>query len=129
MPLSYLIVYQFTHMILFQSAHKCTDISGHSLSVRVCRSTPRRWQFLTASESEISRIVRVHPHEMLSSINVELILLLRVVVVTINFSRTGSTSIVLSKSIPDANDDDDEDDDEDAAADDDEDSNIISSSD
>ena len=73
-------------------------------------------------------IVRVFPHEMPSSNIVELILSLRVVVVTINFSRTGSTSIVLSKSIPDADDDDDEDDDEDAADDDDEDCNIIFSS-
>ena len=100
---------------------------GHSLSVRVCRSTLHKWQFLRASDSERLMIVRVHPHEMLSSKIVELILSLRVVVVTINFSRTGSTSIVLSKSIPDANNDNDEDDDEDAAADDDKDSNIISS--
>ena len=71
------------------------------------------------------------PHEMLSSKSVELILSLRVVVVTINFSRTGLTSIVLSKSIPDADDDndEDEDDDEDAADVNDKDSNIISSSD
>ena len=64
-------------------------------------------------------IVRVCPHEMPSSkiVGVELILSLRVVVVTINFSRTGSTSIALSKSIPDANNGDDEDDDEDAADD------------
>ena len=54
---------------------------------------------------------------MPSSKIVELILSLRVVVVTINFSRTGSTSIALSKSIPDANNGDDEDDDEDAADD------------
>ena len=73
-------------------------------------------------------IVGVGPHEMLSSKIVELILSLRVVVVTINFSRTRSTSIALSKSIPDANDDDDEDDAEDAADDDNEDCNIISSS-
>ena len=72
-------------------------------------------------------IVGVCPHEMPSSKIVELILSLRVVVVTINFSRTGSTSIALSKSIPDANNDDDEDDDEDAADDNDKDCNIISS--
>ena len=67
---------------------------------------------------------------MPSSKIVELILSLRVVVVTINFSRTGLTSIALSKSIPDANDDDDDEDaDEDAADDDNQDSNIISSSD
>ena len=65
---------------------------------------------------------------MLPSIIVELILTLRVVVVTINFRRTGLTSSVLSKSIPDADDDNDKDDDEDAA-DDDDDSDIISSSD
>ena len=67
------------------------------------------------------------PHEMPSSKIVELILSLRVVVVAINFSRTGATSIALSKSIPDANNDDDEDDDEDAADDNDKDCNIISS--
>ena len=64
---------------------------------------------------------------MLPSIIVELLLTLRVVVVTINFRRTGLTSSVLSKSIPDANDDNDKDDDEDTA--DDDDSDIISSSD
>ena len=77
-------------------------------------------------------IVGVCPHEMPSSKIVELILSLRVVVVTINFSRTGSTSIVLSKSIPDADNDDDEEDDEeddeDAADDNDEDCNIITPS-
>ena len=123
-PLSYLIVYRFTHVILFQSPHKCTDIRGHSFSVRVCRSTLCRWQFSTVSDSERSRIVRLHPHEIPPSKIVELILSLRVVVVTINFRRTGSTSSVLSKSIPDA---DDEDDDEDAA-DDDDNSDIMSSS-
>ena len=128
MPLSYLIVYQFTHVILLQSPHKCMDMRGHSLSVRVCRSTLCKQQFSRALDSERSMIVRVHPHEMPSSKSVELILSLRVVVVTINFSRTGSTSIVLSKSIPDANDDDDEDDDEDAAHDNNKDCNIISSS-
>ena len=99
------------------------------MSVRVCRSTLHKWRFLRASDSERLMIVGVHcPHEMPSSKIVELILSLRVVVVTINFSRTGSTSIVLSKSIPDADDDDDEDDDEDADDDDEEDCNIISSS-
>ena len=73
-------------------------------------------------------IVRVCPHEMLSSKIVEFILSLKVVVVTINFSRTGSTPIAISKSIPDADEDDDKDDDEDAADGDDKDSNIISSS-
>ena len=101
---------------------------GHSLCVRVCRSTLHEQQFLRALDSERLMIVRVCPHEMPSSKIVELILSLRAVVVTINFSRTGSTPIALSKSIPDANDDDDKDDDEDAADDDDEDCNIISSS-
>ena len=73
-------------------------------------------------------IVGVHPHEMPSSKIVELILSLRVVVATISLSRTGSTSIALSNSIPDANDDDDEVDDEDAADDNHNDCNIISSS-
>ena len=73
-------------------------------------------------------IVRVCPYEMPSSKIVELILSLRVVVVTINFSRTGSTLIVLSKSIPDADNDDKEDDDEDAADDNDKDCNMTSSS-
>ena len=74
-------------------------------------------------------IVRVHPHQMLSSKIVELILSFLIVVVTINFSRTGSTAIALSKSIPDAAAAaDDEDDDEDAADDNDEDCSIISSS-
>ena len=93
MLLSYLIVYQFTHVILLRSPHKCMDMRGHSLSVRVCRSTLHKWQFLRASDSERSIIVRVCPHEMPSSKIVELILSLRVVVVTINFSRTGSTSM------------------------------------
>ena len=97
------------------------------MSVKVCRSTLCRWQFLTASDSERSRIVGVHPHEMLSSKIVESILSLRVVVVTINFRKTGLTSSVLSKSIPDADNDYDKDDDEDAA-DDDDNSDIISSS-
>ena len=132
MLLSYLIVYQLTHMILLRSPHKCTDMRGHSLSVRVCRSTLRKWQFSRALDSERSMIVGVCPHEMPSFKIVELILSLRVVVVTINFSRTGSISIALSKSIPDADDDDNdnEDDDEDAADDNDKDKdcNIISSS-
>ena len=93
--------------------------------MRVCRSTLCKWQFSTASDSERVMIARVHPHEMLSSKIVELILSLRVVAVPINFSSTGSTSIVLSKSTP-HDDDEDDDDDEDAAADDDEDSYIIS---
>ena len=76
----------------------------------------------------LRKIVGVHPHEMLSSKIVELILSLRVVVVTINFSRTRFTSIALSKSIPDGNDDNDAGDDEDAAVDDDEDSNTLSPS-
>ena len=66
--------------------------------------------------------------KVMNGILLEKILSLRVVVVTINFSRTGSTSIALSKSIPDADNDDDKDDDEDAADDDNEDCNIISSS-
>ena len=93
MLLSYLIVYQFTHVILLRSPHKCMDMRGHSLSVRVCRSTLHKWQFSRASDSERSMIVRVCPHEMPSSKIVELILSLRVVVVTINFSRTESTSM------------------------------------
>ena len=85
------------------------------MSVRACRSTLCRQQFSSASDSERPRIVRVHPHEMPLSKIVELIFSLRVAVVTINFRRAGSTSSVLSKSIPDADDADDDADDEDAA--------------
>ena len=82
------------HVILFQSPDKCTDIRGHSFSVRVCRSTLQTQQFLTASDSERSRIVGVHPQEILPSKIVELIFSLRVVVVKINFRRTGLISSV-----------------------------------
>ena len=70
-------------------------------------------------------IVGVCPHEMPSSKIVELILSLRVVVVTINFSRAGLTSIALSKSIPDADNGDDDGDDEDAADDNDKDTSFL----
>ena len=98
------------------------------MSVSVCRSTLQNQQFSRTLDSERSMIVGVHPHENAMIQNCRVILLLRVVVVTINFSRTGSTSIALSKSIPDADNDNDKDDDEDAADDADKDSNIISPS-
>ena len=80
-PHSYLIVYRFTHVILFRSPDKCADIRGHSFSIIVCRSTLRRQQFSTALDSERSTIVGVHPQEIPPSEIVELIFSLRVVVV------------------------------------------------